>query len=320
MTSKDSLACEVIIIGSGPAGLTAGIYTARAGLRVKLIAGFKSGGQLMNTTKVENFPGFAEGIMGPDLMMAMRQQAVRFGVEIVNDEAAKVRLTERPFKVWVGEKRFRAEAVISATGARARMLGVGEEKLLGRGVAVCAVCDAPFFRGKKTAVVGGGDAAMEDALALARFAERVYVIHRRDKLKASQVMIDRVMANQKIKIKWQAVVKEVKGKQKLEGVVLASTKNGRTEELELDGLFMAIGQVPETSLFVGQLKLDERGYIKLFSQRRRDGLLRYTSATSVAGVFAAGDNHDYTYRQAITAAGYGCQAALDAERWLAKFE
>ncbi len=308
---------QVLIAGSGPAGLTAAVYTARAQLQPVVIEGEPSstsdqpGGQLMLTTEVENYPGFAEGIMGPELMEAMRGQAARFGAALVSGKVGRLDLSASPFGVWVGdtdgEPAYRADALIVATGAQALMLGVpGEDTLVGHGVSTCATCDGFFFRGHRIAVVGGGDSALEEANFLTRFADHVTVIHRRDRLRASRIMADRAMANEKISFRWNARVTEVRGNGKLEGVDLVDTVTGEPSTLDVTGLFVAIGHEPNTSLLDGQLELLENGYVRTFGGSR----------TSVEGVFACGDVQDFTYRQAVTAAGSGCMAALDAERWL----
>jgi len=299
---------KLIIIGSGPAGFTAGIYSGRAELKPLLFAGEKQGGQLINTALVENWPGAEKGIMGSDLMMEMRKQAERFGVEIIDKKVSKVDFSQRPFKVWVNEEEYSAEAVIIAAGAENKMLGVpGEQELLGKGVAVCAVCDAPFYKNKKVVVVGGGDSAVEDALALTKYADKVMMVVRRDVLRASKIMTGRVKNNPKIEILWNSELKEVKGESKVEEVKIVNNKSGKEEELTVDGVFLAIGHKPSTEIFKGQLELDEKGYIKTSESG---------TMTSVEGVFAAGDVVDSRYKQAITAAGMGCMAALDAERWL----
>lgn len=292
---------KLIIIGSGPAGYTAGIYAGRAGLNPLLFAGEKSGGQLMNTTIVENWPGAKDGVMGPELMQDLREQVEKFGAKIIDKKVTKVDFRQRPFKVYTSEV-YSAEAVIVATGAESIKLNIpGEERLLGRGVAVCAVCDAPFYKDKKAVVVGGGDAAAENALALTKFAKEVVLVVRRDKLRASRIMQVRVENNPKIKILWKSQVTEILGENKVEAVQINKGK-----ELPVDGVFLAIGHKPATEIFKGKIEMDEAGYIKTFNN----------TMTSVEGIFAAGDCVDFRYRQAITAAGMGCQAAIDAEKWL----
>lgn len=301
---------RVIILGSGPAGLTAAIYTARAGIHPLVIEGSTPGGQLMLTTMVENFPGFPEGIMGPDLMNAMRQQAERVGAEFVTEDAVSVDLSRRPFTVTVQSgEQYEADALIIATGASAKMLGLpSEQALLGHGVSTCATCDGFFFKGKRVVVVGGGDSAMEEALFLAELASSVTVIHRRGQLRASKIMQDRAMAHSKISFIWNSVVEEILDPEikRVTAVRIRNVEDGTVTIYPTDGVFIAIGHVPNTQIFRGQLELDEKGYI----------VLKERTMTSVPGVFAAGDVHDHVYRQAVTAAGFGCMAAMDCERWL----
>lgn len=301
---------NLIIIGSGPAGYTAGLYASRANLDPLLFEGSQRGGQLMITTDVENYPGFPDGIMGPDLMENFRKQTERFGTRLMTSDVTKVDFSQRPFGVWEGTVEYRANAIIVATGASAQWLGIpGEERLTGRGVSACATCDGFFFRDKELVVVGGGDTAMEEALFLTKFASKVTVVHRRDEFRASRIMADRVLGHPKVEVLWNASVSEVLGEDSVTGVTLTDTGTGETRTFATDGVFIAIGHKPNTGIFAGQLALDETGYVVVDDK---------TTATSVEGVFAAGDVADHVYRQAITAAGTGCQAAIDAERWLAE--
>ncbi len=303
---------KMIIIGGGPAGYTAALYAARANLEPLVIEGFAWGGQLMITSDVENYPGYPDGVLGPEMMAEFRRQAERFGAEFVTDDVTRVDVSERPFSVFVGEEVHRTETVIVATGATARQLGLESElKLQGRGVSYCAVCDAAFWREAEVVVVGGGDSAMEEAIFLAKFADKVTIIHRRDEFRASPIMFDRASANEKIEFVTNAVVEEVLGEEKMAGLRLRSTVSDETWELKADALFVAIGHDPTTKLFLDQLDHDEAGYLVTEHGSTR---------TNVPGVFAAGDVQDHVYRQAVTAAGSGCMAALDAERFLAALE
>ncbi|MCU0259748.1 MAG: thioredoxin-disulfide reductase [Ilumatobacteraceae bacterium] len=305
---------NVIVIGSGPAGLTAAIYTARANLAPLVIEGEPSstsdqpGGQLMLTTEVENFPGFPEGIMGPELMANFRAQAERFGAEFLTEKVTRVDFSERPFRVWVRDTEHRAHSIIVSTGAQSLMLGLEEEnRLIGHGLSTCATCDGFFFRGHEIAVVGGGDSAIEEATFLTKFAEKVTIIHRRDSLRASKIMQDRAFANPKIEFLWNHTVSSLQGEESLTGITVRHVETGETTELPVTGLFVAIGHRPNTDLFTGILDMEDNGYLIT-----KPG----STYTNVEGVFACGDVQDHTYRQAITAAGSGCMAAIDAERWL----
>jgi thioredoxin reductase (NADPH) len=301
---------EVIVIGGGPAAYTAALYTARANLSPMVIEGFNWGGQLMITSDVENYPGYADGVMGPAMMQDFRRQAERFGAEFVTDDVTKVDFSERPFRVWVDKEEYLADSVIVATGASARQLGLESEKRLqGRGVSYCATCDASFFRDKVVVVVGGGDSAMEEATFISRFASKVYLVHRREEFRASRIMVDRARNDEKIEFVLNKDVEEVLGDDKVTGVRLRDTVTGETSELATDGFFVAIGHDPNTALFVDQLDHeDDTGYLVTNGA---------STATNIPGVFAAGDVQDHVYRQAVTAAGSGCAAALDAERYLA---
>jgi thioredoxin reductase (NADPH) len=303
---------DLIIIGGGPAGYTAALYAARANLQPLVIEGFNWGGQLMITSDVENYPGYPDGIMGPEMMAEFRRQAERFGTEFVTDDVTRVDFSERPFRVWVEDQEHSARTVIVATGASARWLGIeSEERLKGRGVSACATCDGAFFRDKHIFVVGGGDSAFEEALFLTRFGYKVTLVHRRDEFRASQIMIDRARAHEKIEFKTPYAVDEVLGEDSINGLRLRNTETDETEEVEAGALFVAIGHDPNTKLFLEQLDHDENGYLVA-----KPG----TTETNIPGVFAAGDVQDHVYRQAVTAAGSGCMAALDAERFLAAEE
>ena len=304
---------DVLIIGSGPAGHTAALYTARANLKPLVLEGEPSstsdqpGGQLMLTTDVENYPGFVDGVQGPELMTIFKEQAARFGAEYRTVKANKVDFSVRPFSVWADDEEYRGRAVIIATGARSLMLGLeSERRLLGYGLSTCATCDGFFHRGEHIAVIGGGDSALEEAIFLARFGDKVTVIHSRDQLRASKIMQDRAFANDKIDFRWNSIVEEVLGDGKVSGIRLRDVQSGELSDLPTTGVFVAIGHAPNTDVFRGQIDMDENGYINTHTGTR----------TNVEGVFAAGDVQDHVYRQAITAAGSGCMAAIDAERWL----
>ncbi len=300
---------DVLIVGSGPAGYTAGIYASRAELATAIVSGDEAGGQLMLTSEVENFPGFADGILGPDLMDQMKAQAKRFGVDFVHDQIQSVELTGGIKTLKSAKQTFRAKTVIIATGSQALWLGLDSEKrLMGRGISACATCDGYFFKDKVVVVVGGGDSAMEEALTLTKFASQVVIVHRRDEFRASKIMQKRVLAHAKIRVIWDSAVEEVLGESMVEGVKLRNLKTGETSQLDAQGLFVAIGHKPATEFLSGQLELDEKGYIVARDQVK----------TNLAGVFVAGDVADPHYRQAITAAGDGCRAALEAERYLAR--
>ncbi|MEM4589991.1 MAG: thioredoxin-disulfide reductase [Candidatus Micrarchaeia archaeon] len=298
---------NVIIIGSGPAGLTAAIYAARAELKPIVISGMQPGGQISQTTLVENFPGFPDGIMGPELMDNMRKQAEKFGTRFIDEEVVSVDFRNRPFTIKTETKELKSKAVIIASGATAKWLGVpGESKLIGKGVSGCATCDGFFFKGKDVAVIGGGDTALEDAIFLTKFANSVTVIHRRDQLRASKIMQERAFANQKIKFIWDTIVTEILGEEKVTGIRIKNVKTGEEKEMKIDGVFIAIGHSPATNLFKGQIEIDENGYI----------IKKEDTSTSVKGVFVAGDVADKKYKQAIVAAGDGCKAAMDVEKYL----
>src|SRR5262245_1642862 len=298
---------EVIIIGSGPAGYTAGVYTSRAKLNTLLISGSLPGGQLMTTSEVENYPGFPNGIFGPELMMNMRQQAERFGAKLLDDEVVEVDFKKRPFGIRTHGQEFRSESVVICTGASPRKLGLrAEQEFAGKGISYCATCDGPFFKGEDIAVVGGGDTAIEEATFLTKFGKSVKIIHRKDFLRASKILQEKAFENPKIDFVWDNVVSDISGNKKINSISVRNLKTGEERRIPVGGLFVAIGHEPNTSIFKGQLELDDRGYIVLTRNTR----------TSVEGVFAAGDVHDYRYRQAITAGGFGCMAALDVEKWL----
>ena len=300
---------DVIIIGAGPAGYTAGIYCSRARHDTILISGLLPGGQLMNTTDVENYPGFDEGIMGPDLMQIMRKQTENMGTKIIDDVVTNVDFSQNPFKVSTASTNFEAKTVIVCTGATPRKIGIdGEQTFAGKGVSYCATCDGAFFRDQELAVVGGGDSCMEEATFLTKFASKVHIIHRRDEFRASKIMQERALNNEKITVHWNNTVLDIKGDQKVQQVILKDTKTGDESSINLAGVFVAIGHEPNTSLFKDQLDLDENGYI----------ILNKNTQTSVNGVFSAGDVHDHRYRQAVTAAGYGCMAAIDVDKYLSE--
>ena len=299
---------KVIIIGSGPAGLTSAIYTARANLNPLCIEGDMPGGQLTTTSEVENYPGFIDGVQGPELMEIFRKQAKRFGTRYITADVEKLDIQSQPFKVWASGQEYQAHCLIISTGAKSKLLGLdAEQKLMGRGVSTCATCDGAFFQGEDLAVVGGGDSAMEEAIYLTRFAKKVYLVHRRDKFRASKIMVQRAINNAKITILYNSIVTKIIGEDELEGVVLENTKDHTTSNLKCKGLFIAIGHQPNTEIFKEVLEMDEKGYLKTKEN---------SSYTSVDGIFAAGDIQDFVYRQAITAAGTGCMAAMDAEKWL----
>lgn len=298
---------DVIILGSGPAGLTAAVYTARAKLQTLVISGNLPGGQLMTTSDVENFPGFPNGIFGPELMMNMRQQAERFEATVMDDIATQVDFKHQPFRILTTDREFETDAVIAATGASPRKLGLkSEETFGGKGVSYCATCDGPFFKGEDLIVVGGGDSAVEEAIFLTKFAKNVQVVHRNDKLRASRILQERAFDNPKIKFLWNTTVADISGDKKVHAVTLQDTKSNETRKVDVGGIFIAIGHDPNTQVFKGQLDMDEAGYLKLQNHTH----------TNVEGVFAAGDVHDHRYRQAVTAAGFGCMAALDVEKYL----
>ncbi|MFB5608114.1 MAG: thioredoxin-disulfide reductase [Candidatus Nitrosomaritimum yanchengensis] len=298
---------DVVIIGAGPSGYTAGIYCSRAGYDTLILSGILPGGQLVNTTEVENYPGFEKGIMGPDLMIEMRKQTQRMGTTIVDDEAINVDFRNSPFKILTSSEEYEGRAVIIATGANPRKLGLeGEQTFAGKGVSYCATCDGPFFRNQELIVVGGGDSAIEEATFLTKFATKVHVVHRRNELRASKVMQERAFNNEKIQFHWDSAVTDIKGDQKMQQAIIKNLKTNEEKTLDVGGLFVAIGHEPNTKLFKNQIELDDEGYI----------VLKNKTKTNIEGVFAAGDVHDRVYRQAITAAGFGCMAAIDVDKYL----
>ena len=306
---KSKTTYDVIIIGAGPAGYTAGIYCSRARHDTLIISGLLPGGQLMNTTDVENYPGFEEGIMGPDLMLTMRKQAERMDTTIIDDVVVNVDFRAKPFKVLTGSEEYEAKAVIVCTGATPRKIGIeGEQTFSGKGVSYCATCDGAFFRNQDIAVVGGGDTCMEEAIFLTKFASKVHIIHRRDTFRASKIMQDRALSNENIQVHWNSEIEDIKGDQKVQQIILKDTKTGENKTLEMGGVFVAIGHEPNTELFKNQLEMDENGYI----------IQKQNTETSVKGVFTAGDVHDHRYRQAVTAAGFGCMSAIDVDKYLSE--
>ena len=306
---KTKTSYDVIIIGAGPAGYTAGIYCSRARHDTLIISGLLPGGQLMNTTDVENYPGFEEGIMGPDLMLTMRKQAERMDTTIIDDVVVNVDFRAKPFKVLTGSEEYEAKAVIVCTGATPRKIGIeGEQTFSGKGVSYCATCDGAFFRNQDIAVVGGGDTCMEEATFLTKFASKVHIIHRRDAFRASKIMQDRALSNENIEVHWNSEIEDIKGDQKVQQIILKDTKTGENKTLEMGGVFVAIGHEPNTDLFKNQLEMDENGYI----------IQKQNTETSVKGVFTAGDVHDHRYRQAVTAAGFGCMSAIDVDKYLSE--
>ena len=300
---------DVVIIGAGPAGYTAGIYCSRARHNTLLISGILPGGQLMNTTDVENYPGFSDGIMGPDLMTVMRKQTEKMGTKIIDDEVTSVDFKANPLKVKTASEEFEARTVIVCTGANPRKIGLdGEQTFAGKGVSYCATCDGAFFKDQELIVVGGGDSAMEEATFLTKFASTVHIVHRREEFRASKIMQERALANEKIKVHFNCTVKDIQGDQKFQKVILNNAKTNEDETLEAGGLFVAIGHEPNSKMFQNQLELDENGYV----------IIKNNTETSIPGVFCAGDVHDHRYRQAVTAAGFGCMAAIDVDKYLAE--
>jgi len=307
--SEEKTKYDIIIIGAGPAGYTAGIYCSRARHNTLLISGILPGGQLMNTTDVENYPGFDQGIMGPDLMLTMRKQTERMGTEIIDDEVVSVDFKNNPLKVSTASNTFEANSVIVCTGANPRKIGLdGEQTFAGKGVSYCATCDGAFFKNQEIIVVGGGDSAMEEAIFLTKFASTVHIVHRRDEFRASKIMQERVLSNEKIKVHFNCTVEDIQGDQKFQKVILKNVKNNEKITLEAGGLFVAIGHEPNSKILENQVELDENGYV----------VLKNNTETSIPGVFCAGDVHDHRYRQAVTAAGFGCMAAIDADKYLAE--
>ena len=300
---------DVVIIGAGPAGYTAGIYCSRARHNTLLISGILPGGQLMNTTDVENYPGFSDGIMGPDLMTVMRKQTEKMGTKIIDDEVTSVDFKTNPLKVKTASEEFEARTVIVCTGANPRKIGLdGEQTFAGKGVSYCATCDGAFFKDQELIVVGGGDSAMEEATFLTKYASTVHIVHRREEFRASKIMQERALANEKIKVHFNCTVKDIQGDQKFQKVILNNTKTNEDETLDAGGLFVAIGHEPNSKMFQNQLELDENGYV----------IIKNNTETSISGVFCAGDVHDHRYRQAVTAAGFGCMAAIDVDKYLAE--
>ena len=307
MPNKKKTKFDIVIIGAGPSGYTAGIYCSRAGYDTLILSGILPGGQLVNTTEVENYPGFEKGVMGPDLMIEMRKQTQRMGTTIIDDEVVDVDFRHKPFKILTASEEYEGRAVIIATGANPRKLGVqGEQTFAGKGVSYCATCDGPFFRNQELIVVGGGDSAVEEATFLTKFATTVHIVHRRESLRASKIMQERAIKNNKIKFHWNSAVIDIKGDQKMRQAVLKNIKTGEEKTLDVAGLFVAIGHEPNTKLFKKQIDLDDEGYI----------ILKNKTHTNIEGVFAAGDVHDRSYKQAITAAGFGCMAAIDVDKYL----
>ena len=307
MPNKKKTKFDIVIIGAGPSGYTAGIYCSRAGYDTLILSGILPGGQLVNTTEVENYPGFEKGVMGPDLMIEMRKQTQRMGTTIIDDEVVDVDFRHKPFKILTASEEYEGRAVIIATGANPRKLGVnGEQTFAGKGVSYCATCDGPFFRNQELIVVGGGDSAVEEATFLTKFATTVHIVHRRESLRASKIMQERAIKNNKIKFHWNSAVIDIKGDQKMRQAVLKNIKTGEEKILDVAGLFVAIGHEPNTKLFKKQIDLDDEGYI----------ILKNKTHTNIEGVFAAGDVHDRSYKQAVTAAGFGCMAAIDVDKYL----